>query len=233
MAKHGRRTRKPSGTACASYTSKSVNDNLYVCANGINEGKYAYNNLQQYDATWYHKNFQSQWHMATESWYIVRARCPGRWAERLCRRRARMRRTAWPANNGVRLPDMRGGRTFCSGSFLVMTSCRFAATISTTKKASAQVSGRRPSLPEDTFMWCHWIGTTVRLRPELRFEHAWDQKAYDNGRRSRPADRRERFDFSFLIGVGLKGVERPFGWRSTPDKTEILRYALKNGFASG
>jgi hypothetical protein len=42
---------KPSATTCISYTTHSVNDNLYVCANGINSGKYAYNNLQQYDST--------------------------------------------------------------------------------------------------------------------------------------------------------------------------------------
>jgi hypothetical protein len=32
-------------------------------------------------------------------------------------------------------------------------------------------------------MWCHWIGTTVQIRPEVRFERAWDRKAYDNGQR--------------------------------------------------
>jgi hypothetical protein len=26
-------------------------DNFYACANGINSGKYAYNNLQDYDGT--------------------------------------------------------------------------------------------------------------------------------------------------------------------------------------
>jgi hypothetical protein len=57
---------KPSGTGCVSYTTKSVNDSFYVCANGINSGKYAYNNLQQYDVTWYHK-FSKTVHMATES----------------------------------------------------------------------------------------------------------------------------------------------------------------------
>jgi hypothetical protein len=31
--------------------------------------------------------------------------------------------------------------------------------------------------------WCHWIGTTIQIRPELRFERAWDMKAYDYGRR--------------------------------------------------
>src|ERR1035437_8641355 len=66
---------KPSGTACLSYTTKSVNDNLYICANGINDGKYAYNNLQQYDATWYHK-FSKTWHMATETWYMYERAVP-------------------------------------------------------------------------------------------------------------------------------------------------------------
>ena len=33
-------------------------------------------------------------------------------------------------------------------------------------------------------MWCHWVGATVQLRPELRFERAWDKKAYDDGRRN-------------------------------------------------
>ena len=66
---------KPSGTACVSYTTKSVNDNLYLCANGINDGKYAYNNLQQYDATWYHK-FSKTVHMATETWYMYERDVP-------------------------------------------------------------------------------------------------------------------------------------------------------------
>ena len=43
---------QPSATACVSYTTRSVINNFYLCANGINDGKYAYNNLQQYDATW-------------------------------------------------------------------------------------------------------------------------------------------------------------------------------------
>ena len=66
---------KPSGTACVSYTTQSVNDNLYLCANGINDARYAYNNLQQYDATWYHK-FSKTVHMATESWYMYERDVP-------------------------------------------------------------------------------------------------------------------------------------------------------------
>jgi len=66
---------KPSGTGCLSYTTRSVNDNLYICANGINDGRYAYNNLQQYDATRYHK-FSKTVHMATEAWYMYERDVP-------------------------------------------------------------------------------------------------------------------------------------------------------------
>ena len=31
-------------------------------------------------------------------------------------------------------------------------------------------------------MLSHWVGTTIRIRPEIRFEHGWDRKAYDYGR---------------------------------------------------
>ena len=46
-----------------------------------------------------------------------------------------------------------------------------------------QRTGYATRFSENTIMWCHWIGTTVQMRPELRFERAWDKKAYDNGRR--------------------------------------------------
>ena len=37
-----------------------------VSRHRINDAKYAYNNLQQYDATWYHK-FSKTVHIATET----------------------------------------------------------------------------------------------------------------------------------------------------------------------
>jgi hypothetical protein len=53
----------------------SNNDNLYGCANGINDAKYAYNNLQEYDLTWYHK-FKAKWHTGTETWYMYENNVP-------------------------------------------------------------------------------------------------------------------------------------------------------------
>ena len=59
---------KPTFNTCAAYSWKEGGDNLYLCANSINDGKYAYNNLSAYYLTWYHK-INSSWHTATESWY--------------------------------------------------------------------------------------------------------------------------------------------------------------------
>jgi hypothetical protein len=67
---------KPSADVCFSYTTRSVNDNVYLCANGINDGLYAFNNTQQYDATWYHR-FSKSIHIATESYVMYQRGVPG------------------------------------------------------------------------------------------------------------------------------------------------------------
>jgi hypothetical protein len=169
---------KPSGTACLSYTTKSVNDNLYTCANGINEGKYAYNNLQQYDATWYHK-FSKTVHMATEAWYMYERDVP--------------------ALGGTIQPETGANAAYCLPGEQRCTAPEYAMVNFLQRQLSAhdflsfrsdflddkkgQRTGYATRYSENTIMWCHWVGTTVQMRPELRFERAWDMTAYDNGRR--------------------------------------------------
>ena len=167
---------KPSGTACLSYTTKSVNDNLYACANGINNGKYAYNNLQQYDATWYHK-FSKSVHMATEAWYMYERDVP--------------------ALGGDIRPEVGANPAYCLPGEQRCTAPEYAIVNYLQKELSShnflsfrsdflddkkgQRTGYATRYSENTIMWCHWIGSTVQLRPELRFDRAWDMKAYDNG----------------------------------------------------
>jgi hypothetical protein len=133
---------KPSGTACLSHTTKSVNDNLYLCANGINNAKYAYNNLQQYDATWYHK-FSKTVHMATENWYMYQRDVPAVGGP------IQPETGANPAycragNSGARRPNTLSSIS-CRKNFPCIISCRFELTFSATKKASARVM--RPDTP--------------------------------------------------------------------------------------
>jgi hypothetical protein len=46
-----------------------------------------------------------------------------------------------------------------------------------------QRTGVKNRYAEETLMWGHWVGSTILLRPELRFDHAFDRRAYDNGTR--------------------------------------------------
>jgi hypothetical protein len=45
--------------------------------------------------------------------------------------------------------------------------------------------GQRTGIPgryqEETLALSHWLGSTVQIRPELRFDHSWDRRGYDNG----------------------------------------------------
>ena len=169
---------KPSCTACLSYTTKSVNDNFYACANGINNGKYAYNNLQQYDTTWYHK-FSKSVHMATEAWYMYERDVPA------------LGGTIQPETNANAADCLPGEQRCTAPEYAIVNFLQkelsahnflsFRSDFLDDKKG--QRTGYATRYSENTIMWCHWIGTTVQLRPEVRFERAWDRKAYDNGQR--------------------------------------------------
>ena len=170
---------KPSGTFCISYTTQSVNDNIYACANGINDAKYAFNNLQQYDATWYHK-FSKTVHIATETWYMYERDVP--------------------AVGGPVAPEKGTTAAYCHAGQLRCTAPEYAIANYVQKELSphdylsfrsdllndkkGQRTGYQTRYSENTLSWNHWIGTTVQLRPEIRFDHAWDQPGYDNGRQS-------------------------------------------------
>jgi hypothetical protein len=170
---------KPSFTGCLSYTTQSVNDNFYLCANGINDGKYAFNNLQMYDATWYHK-FSKTWHMATEVWSMSERDVPS---------------VAGPASaieKGTNGAHCFGGVARCfapeyaavnylNKEFGVHDYLSFRSDFMNDKKG--QRTGYAGRYSEGTISYNHWIGTTVQLRPEVRFDHAWDNTAYDKGTR--------------------------------------------------
>lgn len=166
------------GTFCEQFQWRESWDNLYFCENSINKGDYGYNNLSAYYITWYHK-FNDKWHTATESWYQYESHTPnifnpaaaseiiintnGAW----CKTEAQLTCFApeWTVLNYTNrqlkkkdfisfrnefFDDLRGQRTGVKGRYL-----------------------------EDGISWNHWIGSTIVFRPELRWEHNFDNLAYD------------------------------------------------------
>lgn len=172
---------KPSAIFCLNYSTKSNNDNFYGCANGINDGKYAYNNLQDYDFTWYHK-FNSKWHMATEAWYMYERDVPN---------------VAGNVANPIK-PEIGANGAFCRLGVLRCTAPEYAIVNYINRDVSSkfmvgfrsdflddkkgQRTGFATKYTENTLYATKYIGNTIMLRPELRFDHSWDLAAYNNGR---------------------------------------------------
>lgn len=173
--------RKLSGIFCLNYSTRSNNDNFYGCANGINDGKYAYNNLQDYDLTWYHK-FNSKWHMATEAWYMYEREVPN---------------VAGNVADPI-TPELGANGAFCKAGVLRCTAPEYAVLNYINREISPKLmagfrsdflddkKGQRTGLAskytENTLYATKYIGNTVMLRPEVRFDHSWDLRGYNNGK---------------------------------------------------
>ncbi len=170
---------RPSFMGCVSYTTQSVNDNFYLCANGLNDGTYAYNNLQMYDGTWYHK-WGSTWHMATEMYAMYERKVPSV-------------NGSIALEKGTNGADCRAGVQTCLAPEWAMLNyvnkqisphdfVSIRSDFLNDKKG--QRTGYATKYSEATVMLSHWVGSTVQTRPEIRFDHAWDRRAYDKGTRT-------------------------------------------------
>jgi hypothetical protein len=178
------RDRQLTLNTCLGYTWRTGLDNVYACANSVNDGKYAYNNLQAYYLTWYHKFTKNgSWHTATESWYQYQRDVPN-------------------VNNTAAQSLLEVGANGAVCNTVSQVTC-FApewATVNYTEKQLSkhdymsirnevfddlrgQRTGFRTLYTEHAVGWGHWVGTTVLFRPELRYERAYDTLVYDNATR--------------------------------------------------
>jgi hypothetical protein len=171
---------KPTLTACVSYSWINGNDNIYPCANGINDGKYAYNNIQMFVNTWYHI-FNKSTHMATEAYYMYEKAVPN-----VAGNVSNLLPTETGANEAFlrsRPIDLLRSRMGAVNYIEHQFSCKDYISIRNEflDDHRGQRTGYMTHYSENLIGYGHWIGTTVLQRPELRFEHAYDLPAYDNG----------------------------------------------------
>ncbi|MGA9569081.1 MAG: outer membrane beta-barrel protein [Candidatus Acidiferrales bacterium] len=192
--------------ACVQYLWRDAQDDIYFCANSINSGKYAYNNLNAYYFTWYHK-INATWHTATESWYQYERDTPN-----LNNPNVGLIGSSVPdpllifGANGARCNNTT--ETTCFAPEWAMVNYLEEQLgphnyISVRNEVFDDIRGQRTGTKgwytEHLFGWGHWIGTTVLLRPEVRWEHIYNPNlgltspppgtknelpgAYDNGLR--------------------------------------------------
>jgi hypothetical protein len=169
------------GNACVGYTWSDGGDNIYICANSINNGKYNYNNLAAYYTTWYHKFGQSKWHMDWETWYQYMKDTPN---------------VNNPASASLLIPNSNGAicktateltcfaPDWATVHYITRQFGKHDAVIARNEYVDdikGQRTGFATKYTEHDIAWNHWIGSTVVFRPELRYEHAYDAPAYNNG----------------------------------------------------
>jgi hypothetical protein len=170
--------------ACVGYTWSEGRDNFYACDNSLNDGRYAYNNLQAFYATWYHKyGKDSRFHSATESWYQYEKDTPN---------------VNNPAAQSLLINGANGA--ICNNLEAVTCLAPDYAIVNYQEYQMSkhdylsfrneffddfvgQRTGTKSKYTEHLLGWGHWVGTTVLFRPELRWEHSYDAPAYDNGTR--------------------------------------------------
>ena len=172
---------KPTANVCISYSWAENGDNLYACANSINDSKYNYNNLAAYYLTWYHKFGHSKWHTDWETWYQYMIDTPN-------------------VNNPAAASLMINGSNGAYCDRANELTC-FAPEWATLNYVAVQLDGRnsmtlrnevfddlkgqrtgyKSRFSEHDIGWNHWIGTTLVFRPEVRYEHSYDVPAYNNG----------------------------------------------------
>lgn len=167
--------------ACVAYTWSEGGDNLYVCANSVNDSKYNYNNLAAYYVTWYHKFGHSKWHSAWETWYQYMKDTPN-------------------VRNPVAAPLLitnSNGAVCNNATELTCFAPEWSTVIYLNRQISktdfislrteyfddlkGQRTGFKTPYSASLVSWNHWLGSTVVFRPELRFDHALDSPAYNNG----------------------------------------------------
>jgi hypothetical protein len=185
----------PTFTACARFDWNEGRDNIQPCANGINGGKWGYNNLQWYGVTYYHK-WNDQWHISIEGYHEHEDGVPN-------------------ANNPLVFNAAGTGYAQTGGPFALynfnspgLAHCATASALRCEAYAMGFVAylnyspdplnnfsfrpeiyydpqGQRTGTPatyyEFTVGWQHWLSPQIEFRPEVGYYHSNGANAFNVG----------------------------------------------------
>ena len=168
--------------ACVRWTSRDSNNSIYPCVNSINNGKYAYDNIQMFVTTWSHK-FSSTWNMQTEGYYTYQRDVPSVFGTLPIE----------PNTNGAFCPF---GQVSCFApawaivnyqNFKITKSDYFVLRNEYFSDDRGQRTGTATRYTTHSIGWGHWFNAwgenTGLFRPELRYEHSYNAPGYDHGTR--------------------------------------------------
>ena len=164
---------QPTGTAMIQWTSPNQMDSIYAGDNAFNNGEFGYNNLQQLVGTWTHK-FNDKIYTATETLYMYMFD-------------AKTHPTAEVPFQSGSFPVKRGYAP--EWGILNYTMFRIAPAAFFTVRNEfyndvvGSRTGRATKYSEHTIGVTWWPDRLITLRPELRFDHSYDEEVFNNGTR--------------------------------------------------
>ena len=192
----GRQFRKDPGaqasyTACLRMQTDSARDNVYFCADSINNGAYGYNNLQWLGVTYYH-TFTEHWHISTEFWHIQENGVPNvdnPTAQAIIAGGGTPFSPQFipfnapngahchnPAQLSCNAPEM-------SGVFYLNYSPNPLNNLSIRGEVFDDIVGQRTGVAttyyEAAIGWQHWLSPQIELRPEITWYHSANQDAFN------------------------------------------------------
>jgi hypothetical protein len=184
---------KPSLTGCVRYQTDSANDNIYLCADAINDGIWGYNNLQWFGGTYYHK-FDEHWHISLEAYTLYQ--------KNVINLNSPVAQTII-ANGGTPFSNPFSGIKYnapngaqCSDvNALACTAQSLAALTYINYRASAldnfslrleyfddmegQRTGTKTRYVDVAWGLQHWLSPQVELRPEIGYYRSLDAPAFN------------------------------------------------------
>ncbi len=182
---------KPSVTGCLRLQSDDARDDVYFCADAINNGVYGYNNLQWLGFTYYHK-FSEHWHISSEFWHIQEN---GVYNADNPRAQAIVAGGGTPdspqfipfnAPNGAHCHNptqLTCNAPEMSGLFYLNYTPNPLNNFSLRGEVFDDIVGQRTGVAttyyEAAVGWQHWLSPQIELRPEVTWYHSADQFAFN------------------------------------------------------
>jgi hypothetical protein len=178
--------KQPSFEGCIRWVSDTAYDAIYVCADGINDGTWGYNNLQWYGFTYYHK-FNERWHLSAEYWNIHQ--------NNVLDVSQGYANTPWATfRNPPFEAHCNPGQTQCTAkewSALAYLNYKVTPRDNTTWRVeffddqNGQRTGFKTRYFNNAIGWQHWFSPSVLIRPEIAYYTSLDADAFDNGKKDR------------------------------------------------
>jgi hypothetical protein len=165
--------RQPTGTVMIQWTAPNQMDSIYAGANSFNNGKFGYNNLQQFVGTWTHK-FSDKIYTATEAWYMYMEDAIDHPTNEVP-----FQSGSFPVRNGYAPEWAVVNYTMfrmSPGAFFTVRNEYFNDKVGSRTGFATQYS-------EHSIGITYWPDKLITIRPELRFDHSYDVPAYNNGTR--------------------------------------------------